>query len=793
MSTLTDRRTGLSSSLAVKVPCRIATTANITLSGYQTIDGVLPTSSDTEAMRRVLVLNQTTAAQNGIYIMDTGTWSRAKDFDSSTDFVQGTRVYVHSGSTGVGWYVVTSTVTSTTVVGTDTITFTASLTYDTPINGFTTLSLADDAADYLQIYDTSAAQWKKVLQKNLAFTGSGTGATARSLSSKLGDFVSVKDFGAVGDGTTDDTAAIDAALTAASGAVLHFPPGTYKYVPSGSGFAPSASTKIYGYGATILKAGNGTLGALASAVEIEGLNFSGAGATYTGMGLVITAGNDQKLRDVDLVDFDSYCLAINKDVGIRFSWEGGTVYRHTNITDIPIKLAYNNAGVEESNGDRLFHGLFCAGRWLIDTDYAQTTIISNCDFINMNVGDHSSKTIIVGNRIATLGLDFHLAGTQGVFVGNIIAGNLVLDSSAQYWAWDPNTYPVGATVTDSSASPTTNGRGLLALGGMGAANTLLLSNGTSASFAKVPAAALAMTITPQGRLTNVTATPVLTSAQTAKTSIYYTPYVGSLIPCYTGSAWIVIDSAELSLALDSNSGHTGYHQNGKIFDVFVDYNSGTPRLVTGPAWSSDTARSAAIARLNGIWVNNASIVVKFDTTSSTATIAANKLTYVGSFRCSADGQVSWDIGSAASNGGAATLDIFSAYNRVPVSAKVVDTTASFVYATASYGALNGSNTNRISFLRGLDEGAVSAEVKALATGTSSAGRLGIGLDSTSSISGAFGYVPNGGTASLQGSYASVAPGLGYHYLQALQLADGGATVTYQGGTDRMHFVANLMM
>ncbi|TPM33881.1 hypothetical protein FJ955_03870 [Mesorhizobium sp. B2-2-2] len=88
-----DRTDGLSSAVAIKGPCRVATTANITLSGEQTIDGVSVVTGD-----RVLVKDQTTASNNGIYIASTGVWRRAKDFNNNRDVKKGTRVYVTDGA-----------------------------------------------------------------------------------------------------------------------------------------------------------------------------------------------------------------------------------------------------------------------------------------------------------------------------------------------------------------------------------------------------------------------------------------------------------------------------------------------------------------------------------------------------------------------------------------------------------------------------------------------------------------------------------------------------------------------
>ena len=63
---------------------------------------------------------------------------------------------------------------------------------------------------------------------SLNFTQDGIGAVARTVDSKLKELVSVKDFGAVGDGVADDTAAIQAAINAVDLGTVFFPKGDYK-------------------------------------------------------------------------------------------------------------------------------------------------------------------------------------------------------------------------------------------------------------------------------------------------------------------------------------------------------------------------------------------------------------------------------------------------------------------------------------------------------------------------------------------------------------------------------------
>ncbi len=87
-----------------KQSVRVATTANITLSGAQTIDGVSAIAGD-----RVLVKDQSTGANNGIYVVASGSWTRATDADSSAEVTSGMYTWVTEGTTNgdSGWRLTT--------------------------------------------------------------------------------------------------------------------------------------------------------------------------------------------------------------------------------------------------------------------------------------------------------------------------------------------------------------------------------------------------------------------------------------------------------------------------------------------------------------------------------------------------------------------------------------------------------------------------------------------------------------------------------------------------------------
>ena len=93
-----DRIDGLTGSIAVKAPVKVATTTNIILSGAQTIGGVTLTA-DATPRQRVLVKDQASSIENGIYDVNSGAWTRSPDFDGSRDAVDGTQVIVNEGET----------------------------------------------------------------------------------------------------------------------------------------------------------------------------------------------------------------------------------------------------------------------------------------------------------------------------------------------------------------------------------------------------------------------------------------------------------------------------------------------------------------------------------------------------------------------------------------------------------------------------------------------------------------------------------------------------------------------
>lgn len=129
-SVATDRRQGVNAGIAIKVAVAAASIANLTLSGEQTVDGVALIT--TTPATRVLVKNQTVPAENGIYDVDSGNWSRSVDFDGTFDIATGTLVLVTGGTLNSNVVYAVTTANPITI-GTTGLTFAAAGLLSSPI------------------------------------------------------------------------------------------------------------------------------------------------------------------------------------------------------------------------------------------------------------------------------------------------------------------------------------------------------------------------------------------------------------------------------------------------------------------------------------------------------------------------------------------------------------------------------------------------------------------------------------------------------------------------------------
>lgn len=157
----------------------------------------------------------------------------------------------------------------------------------------------------------------KPTSEQVTFTSDGPGATLRNLVDKVREVVSVKDFGAVGDGVADDTAAVQAAIDFVEplGGTVLFPKGRYlftsqvtinrTYAPFGSDFVGERNMRLSGYGAEIR-----TSGAI-SAFDVRGGWSPNQNCRIEGF-TIYHRGNTQAVAGIRMIGAQSVtCLDIS--------------------------------------------------------------------------------------------------------------------------------------------------------------------------------------------------------------------------------------------------------------------------------------------------------------------------------------------------------------------------------------------------------------------------------------------------------------------------------------------------
>ena len=251
-------------------------------------------------------------------------------------------------------------------------------------------------------------------------------------------------------------------------------------------------------------------------------------------------------------------------------------------------------------------------------------------------------------------------------------------------------------------------------------------------------------ITPGGRLTLTSGTPVTTSDVTGATSIYYTPYVSNVISLWTGARWQPIEFSEYTLAL-------GTLTSGKPYDVFAYPSSGVLALEM-LAWTNDTTRATAITIQDGRYCKSG------DKTRL----------YLGTFYTTA---------TTTTEDSAAKRYLWNAYHRSNKSMHVT-VTNSHTYTTGTWQEWNGGST-RVSFVVGFVTDALDITAQFHQTRSAElAGRCGININSTTATINTFETQTWSGNT---GGYPSMSvsangfPTAGANYVAALEYGVTGVT------------------
>ncbi|MDB5607776.1 MAG: hypothetical protein JWP25_4676 [Bradyrhizobium sp.] len=302
---------------------------------------------------------------------------------------------------------------------------------------------------------------------------------------------------------------------------------------------------------------------------------------------------------------------------------------------------------------------------------------------------------------------------------------------------------------------------------------------------------------PQGYLTLTSLTPIIPSDVVSATTVYYTPYVGNLVPIYNGSSFVPTVFSELSLTLNSA------HVANNLYDVFVFNNSGVPTVVTGPTWSAGTGGSitagscargtgaggTALTRINGLPTNAVQITGRNGAT--TYTINANLATYIGTlFMDGTNGQITCH----RSPGQLRKWGVWNAYNRAPAYLKVTDGTYNAVGGAGSWRPANNATANSLTVLCGLAEEyqrldySVQGSVTGVVANATGGWSNSIGINATNSPIASQGFIQVSAGTSTMYLYGNLVcgtdnpPFLGISVMTALENVVAGSGAPAATGT-----------
>lgn len=297
---------------------------------------------------------------------------------------------------------------------------------------------------------------KRATPTLLPFTQSGTGASSRPIQTKLREWVSVTDYGATGDGATDDTTAFNNALAAATYVYAPNPSVGYKLT---SKLTIPTSTFLYGAGkhtCKLLHAYNGTFCELGSQAGLWNLYIEGQGATFTGKGVVMSiAGNGkQRIHSCKIINFASACIAFDDiDAGSQFSGLDIETYQVSGGTGTGNYAVTVIDSAQLSATPRAFHQVETSGNCSFSFGGSNDTFVTDSFMGDLAYSSNSRSVHIGHSRIANQ-TALTVSGANHSIVGCDVLPVITLSAGTTSCVMGPNSWNTAPFVTDSSASST---------------------------------------------------------------------------------------------------------------------------------------------------------------------------------------------------------------------------------------------------------------------------------------------------------------------------------------------------
>ena len=324
----------------------------------------------------------------------------------------------------------------------------------------------------------------------------------------------------------------------------------------------------------------------------------------------------------------------------------------------------------------------------------------------------------------------------------------------------------------------------------GAASVTALQAQLVAAIQAVAVSALPP-VTPQGRLTLTTNTPVLAADVSNTAVVYYTAYTGNFVPVWNGASF-----TNLSFAADLTLTLTAAASSNSIVDVFAINNGGVLALGFGPVWATATpgsgargsgAGTTALVRTGGIWTN-ANVITLLNGATTYANVPAGRATYLGSVSVNSVAGQTTCLGTW---GQSRKWGVWNAYNRTHIQMIAGDATASWANVPSSWRVSNNNTANSILAFTGLPEEPILSWFTQTLSNNNRNSQLGIGWNSTAAPSGLNGrYEPHpvGASAAQMNAAFSPQPTLGTQSVYCMELGSGDANGVFSGGQGNMQLM-----